>query len=355
MISVHRPASVIAFFVLLLMPAYASAQSSDRITLLDNFGEYDKGDRIFIFGNIAIISPDLFLILKIVNPNGDLCQIQQLTPLSNGLFLTESIPLSGRICGISGDYEIKVYYGDYFSSAKFSVTSDQYSEKTQGEYLSAAQNLVSEQILSVGEVTGVSTLIYTEQLELANSNTPNIPQFEELYVDMWNDFFIEDELFEIDEQFRPAINAALAATANLVESGEIPFDVASEIDRDTFSAIFYSHIGDKRNAVAKLNEVFVLIKNSDPIKVVERQSLSYRELEDALLNLMTKTHTVLSSEVKEEIAFIFSRGIGPLYAEDLDNMLDLLTKTRFLDVILRNSDPLYRLVQTEWESTKCSK
>ncbi len=69
---------------------------------------------------------------------------------------------------------------------------------------------------------------------------------------------------------------------------------------------------------------------------------------------MTKTHTVMSSEVKEEIAFIFSRGIGPLYAEDLDKMLDLLTKTRFLDVILRNSDPLYRLVQTEWESTKSS-
>jgi len=35
-------------------------------------------------------------------------------------------------------------------------------------------------------------------------------------------------------------------------------------------------------------------------------------------------------------------------------MLDLLTKTRFLDVILRNSDPLYRIVQTEWESTKSS-
>jgi len=351
---VHRSASVIAFFVLLLMPVYASAQSPDRITLLDNFGEFYKGERIFIFGNIATVSSDLFLIIKIVNPRGDLCQIQQLTPLSNGLFLTESIPLSGRICGIAGDYEIKVYYGDYSSTAKFTVTSDQYSEKTKGEYLSAAQNLVSEKIQSVGEVTGVSTLIYTEKFDLVNSNTPNISQFEKLYVDMWNDFFIEDELFEIDEQFRPAINAALDATANLVESGEIPFDVASEIDRDTFSAIFYSHIGDKRNAVAKLNEVFVLIKNSDPIKVVEKQSLSYRELEDTLLNLMTKTHTVLSSEVKEEIAFIFSRGIGPLYAEDLDNMLDLLTKTRFLDVILRNSDPLYRLVQTGWESTKSS-
>jgi len=351
---VHRSASVIAFFVLLLMPVYASAQSSDRITLLDNFGEFDKGERIFIFGSIASISPDLFLILKIINPRGDLCQIQQLTPLSNGLFITESIPLSGRICGVAGDYEIKVYYGDYFSSAEFTVTSQQYLEKTDGEYLSDAQNLVSEKIQSVGEVTGVSTLIYTEQLDLINSNTPNIAKHEQLYVDLWNDFFIEDELFEIDTQFRPAINAALDATANLVESGKISFDVANEIDQEIFSAVFFTHIGDKRNAVAKLNDVFVLIKNSDPIKVVEKQSLSFRELEDALLNLMTKTHSVLSGEIKEEIAFIFSRGIGPLYAEDLDNMLDLLTKTRFLDVILRNSDPLYRLVQNQWESTKSS-
>ena len=63
----HRSASVIAFFVLLLMPVYASAQSPDRITLLDNFGEYDKGERIFIFGNIATVSPNLFLILNVLD------------------------------------------------------------------------------------------------------------------------------------------------------------------------------------------------------------------------------------------------------------------------------------------------
>ena len=79
------------------------------------------------------------------------------------------------------------------------------------------QNLVSEKIQSVGEVTGVSTLIYTQQLDLINSNTQNISKLEQLYADLWNDFFIEDELFEIDAQFRPAINAALDATANLVE------------------------------------------------------------------------------------------------------------------------------------------
>ena len=336
------------------MPAYASAQTPDRIALLDNFGTFDKGERIFIFGSIAQILPDSFLILKIVNPNGDLCQIQQLTPLSNGLFITESIPLEGRICGVSGNYEVKVFYGNYTSSAKFSVTSNNYNKKIDSEYIAAAQTLVSNKIQSVGEVTGVSTLIYTETLDLIKSKTTqNISDLEQLYVDLWADFFIEDDLFEINTQFRPAVDAALEATAVLVELGKISFDVANDIDRETFAAIFYSHIDDNRNAVAKLNDVFVLIKNSDPVKVPEKKSsLTFRELEDALLNIMTKSQSIMSRDVKEQVAFIFSRGIGPLYADELDQMLDLLSKSRFLDVILRNNDPLYRMVNTEWESSK---
>ena len=108
-----RLLAVLGFFVILLMPSYANAQISDRITLLDNFGVYDKGEQLFIFGSLANVFPDSYLILQIVNPNGDLCQIQQLTPLSNGLFVTDGIPLKGKLCGISGEYEIKLFYGDY--------------------------------------------------------------------------------------------------------------------------------------------------------------------------------------------------------------------------------------------------
>ena len=81
------------FAILLLVPANAFAQSPDRITLLGNFDDLEKGEYLFIYGKLATVQPESFLILEIVNPRGDLCQIQQLTPLSNGLFLTDSIPL----------------------------------------------------------------------------------------------------------------------------------------------------------------------------------------------------------------------------------------------------------------------
>ena len=66
--------------------------------------------------------------MQIINPQGDLCQIQQLIPLPNGVFITDTIPLEGRICGIPGEYEIKLFYGDYTKSTTFSLSSDSYSQ-----------------------------------------------------------------------------------------------------------------------------------------------------------------------------------------------------------------------------------
>jgi len=37
---------VLSLIVLLLMPVYASAQSPDRITILENFGNYDGGEQL---------------------------------------------------------------------------------------------------------------------------------------------------------------------------------------------------------------------------------------------------------------------------------------------------------------------
>jgi len=133
------------------MPAYAGAQTSSRISLLDNFGNYDKGEQLFIFGNVAKIDPDSFLVLQIVNPNGDLCHVEQLTPLSNGLFITETIPLKGRICGITGEYQAKIFYGAYLTTATFRVTSDDYQEPSGAEYFDSATKLVFEKIQSIGE------------------------------------------------------------------------------------------------------------------------------------------------------------------------------------------------------------
>ena len=353
---VNKRYPVFAFAILLLMPVYANAQTSDKITLLDNFGEFDRGDSLFLFGNLAQIIPESFLILQVINPDGEICQIQQLSPLSNGLFITEQIPLKGRICGLSGEYEVRVFYGDYSTSASFSVASQNHQDPSGSDYLESAIDLVNKKIESMSEKTTINAIFYIERLAAATSDESSntISDIEQIYTDLWIDFFIEDELFELNPAFRPAVTASLDSTAALVESSTLSFDVARDIDRQTFASVFYYEIGNTKTAIDKINDVFVSIQNVDPIKVEKKKTLTYAQLEEALLNLMTKTSSIMSKNVKEEIAFIFARGTAPLYATDLNDLLDLLTESRYLDVISRKDSSLYRLVQSEWDSTKLS-
>ena len=59
---------VLSLMVILLMPVYAAAQSPDRITILENFGTYDSGEPLFIYGQVANIDDESFLIMQIINP-----------------------------------------------------------------------------------------------------------------------------------------------------------------------------------------------------------------------------------------------------------------------------------------------
>ncbi len=349
---------VIALFcsIILLVPGYALAQSSDQITLLGNFADFEHGDELFIYGNLASVQPESSLILEIINPKGDLCRIQQIIPLTSGLFLTESIPLDGMLCGISGNYEIKLFYGKHSESAKFSVNPNEYIGKTGAQYFESAIEIVSKKIDLVGQQTGSSTTFYSDRLVLA-TNQPSdstIQNLEEIYVDLWDEFFLEEDIFEIDAKIRPAIQDALSTTSGLVESNKLSFDIAKKIDRETFAAIFYFQLDDTKKAIEKLNDVFVLISNADPIKIPEKRQKSFAELEETLLNIMKKSNSVMSRLVKEEVAFIFARGTAPLYGEEIDNLIELLSESRYLDTVSRNNHQFYRLVNSEWESTKSS-
>ncbi|NDB92579.1 MAG: hypothetical protein EB167_07795, partial [Nitrososphaeria archaeon] len=124
----RRVGTVLVLMAILLVPTSAFSQSS-RIILLDTFGDYKKGENVFVFGQIAQVSPDLYIVTQIINPNGDLCQIQQLKPLSDGNFITDPIPLTGKICGLAGKYEVKVFYGDYTSSSSFNLQNEKLQEK----------------------------------------------------------------------------------------------------------------------------------------------------------------------------------------------------------------------------------
>jgi hypothetical protein len=338
---------ILSLIVILLMPVYASAQSPGRITILDDFGNYNHGEPLFIYGQIASITDDSFLIMQIFNPEGDLCQIQQLMPLSNGVFITDVIPLKGRICGLSGEYEIKLFYGDYSKSTTFTVSSSAFSEPNNEEKLSLAQNLVKEQGLLIGTLFDISSPI-------SNQTSNDLSDLETTYVDLWSEFFVGDLILEVDPLIRPAISSSLDSVQKLLDDDKISFDLAKSIDRTIYSAIFYYHIGDKTKAIDLLTDAFVDIRNVNPEKATNQRTPTFDELEETLLNLMKKSDTVMSKPVKNEVGFIFARGTAPIYSEELNELIDILSKSRYLDVVSRKESDLYRLVQNDWELLKPS-
>ncbi len=347
----RKEAIVFCFVVMLLMPVYASAQTSGRITILDNFGEYDIGEPLFIYGQVANSSDSSFLIMQIINPRGDLCQIQQLIPLTNGVFITEVIPLEGRICGLSGEYEIKLFYGDYFTSTKFQVTTSQYEKPSPSELLESAEILVSEKIDLIDQEFDVGTIFFN-RLNIAVSND-DLEELEKIYVDLSNEFFSETFTFEINPLIRLAISSSLNSVASMLDDDEISFEVAKEIDSEIFSSVFYYEIGDKKKGLDILSDAFVKVQNANPQKPPVR-ILTFDEIEETLLNLIKKSNTILTRPVKEEIGFIFARGTAPLYTVELSELMDLLSKARYLDIISRKQSDIYKIIITDWQNEKVS-
>jgi len=344
---VKQIAVVLSMIVILLMPVYASAQSPDRITIIENFGNYDRGESLFVYGQVANISDDSFLIMQIINSRGDLCQIQQLTPLPNGAFITDTIPLKGRICGLTGEYEIKLFYGDYSKTTTFHVSSNSFSESSNTQKISLAQNLVLNQASLISEMFGISPPI-------SNQTSINLSELESAYVDLWDEFFIDDLIIEIEPLIRPAISSSLDSVAKLLNEDEISFDVAKSIDRTIFAAAFYYEIGEKSKAIDLLSDAFVDIRNVNPEKITSQRAPTFDELEDTLLNLMKKSDTIMSKHVKNEVGFIFARGTAPIYSDEITELIDILSKARYLDIVSRKQNDLYRLVQNDWETLKPS-
>ena len=333
--------------VVLLMPVYASAQTPDRISILDNFGTFEKGEPLFIFGEVASLEDDSFLIMQIINPQGDLCQIQQLMPLPNGVFITDTIPLEGRICGIPGEYEIKLFYGDYTKSTTFSLSSDSYSQINSDQRIGLANDLVSNHAQTISDTFEIASPI-------SNQTSSDLNELETSYVDLWDEFFVEELLIEIDPMIRPAVSSSLDSVIQLLDEDEISFEVAKSIDRVIFASIFYYEIGDRTKAVQLLTDAFVDIRNVNPEKTTNQRTPTFDELEETLLNLMKKSDTVMSKPVKSEVAFIFARGTAPIYSTEITELIDVLSKSRYLDVISRKQTDLYRLVQNDWETLKPS-
>jgi len=345
--------------ILLLLPTYALAQTSQAVVLLDSFGTHEIGERIFVFGHVSNILTDKFLILQIVNPNNDLCQIQQITPLSNGFFITDAITLSGKLCGVTGQYTIKVYYGDYSSLSSFEVSPKKYSAKTITEYVDSAIVLVSDKIQSLKEKNVDRSVVdilssKLDSIMSSQASEETLESLKELFVDAETAFFEESDLFNIELVSRQAMDSILGYSAQLLADNKITSEIDEKVKGEVYASMFYAQIDHSQNAIESVNEAAILLANSDPIKVPTKRALTFSELEDLVLNLMTKNTSLMSRGVQEELAFIFARGTAPLYVSELENIVDVLTKARFLDNILKNEDPLYRLINSDWENLRSS-
>jgi hypothetical protein len=337
---------------ILLIPTNVYAQSS-RLILLDTSGEYKKGEQFFIFGRISQVEPELFVVTQIINPNGDLCQIQQLKPLSNGDFITDAIPLSGSICGLEGRYEVKVFYGEFSQTSSFQVIKERIREGTESDYVDAATSLVESKISSLKESASENQVsLYQDKLDQIKSSSGSLLQLMDLYSELLLVSFDESDLFNLNSKFRPTIETALDSTKKLVSSNMLDSGAAKKIDEQTYDAMFYAQLGMDKNAISALNDIYVQIENVDPQKIPTEKSLTYEQLSDLLHNLMTKSNSIMSGSLKEELGFIFARGIGPIYSEDLENLVDVLTKARTLDAVLKRNDDLTRLIKIEWESLR---
>ncbi|MFM8659631.1 MAG: hypothetical protein ACKOCQ_06850, partial [Candidatus Nitrosotenuis sp.] len=180
--SMHKVGIALVLMAILVLPTNAFSQSS-KIILLDTFGEYKKGENVFVFGQIAQVSPELYIVTQIVNPNGDLCQIQQLKPLSDGNFITDPIPLTGKICGLAGKYSVKVFYGDYTASSSFNLQNEKLQEKSSKDYLSSAVSLIESKISSSKKSQNISSELETRFSDI--KNTSDISKLRDLYSDLF--------------------------------------------------------------------------------------------------------------------------------------------------------------------------
>jgi hypothetical protein len=206
-------------------------------------------------------------------------------------------------------------------------------------------------ILSHSNVIGKSFDISPPYSETTSND---LSQLESDYVGLWSEFFVDDLIIEINPLIRPAVSSSLDSVQKLLDNDEISFEIAKSIDEIIFASIFYYEIGDKTKAIDLLTDAFVDVKNVNPEKVSNQRAPTFDELEETLLNLMKKSDTVMSKSVKTEVGFIFARGTAPVFSDEIGELIDVLSKSRYLDVVSRKQSDLYRLVQNDWESLKPS-
>ena len=150
--------TALALAVILLVPAHALAQAPDRIIVDRDLGERGRGDYLMVHGTLASPGTGQFVIVQVSNPRGDLCSIQQLRPLTGGAFVTAPVPLRGPLCGVEGEYDVRMFYGEHSQSSSFTLSGAGTPAPEGDALLAAAQRAFEARI---ARTQGIDTAPFT--------------------------------------------------------------------------------------------------------------------------------------------------------------------------------------------------
>lgn len=337
--------TIVGFAIILLMPVYAGAQApADNIIVAPDLGSYQKGEYVFIHGQIAT-TPQGFVITQILNPRGELCNIQQLVPISSGSFVTDSLVLRGSLCGVDGKYDVRIFYGESMTTSSFTVEPTSITTVDDETRFNNAKSVLDRRI---GQTPSIDTTPF--RLTAASIVLPfgTVDDVSDVYSDLLAISFSDATLDGLDVTLRRSVSGALDAIDKLESAQTIPVETSSIIREMVYHAIFFYEIGDKKTSSDLITTAYSTISEFDPISLEAEAPVTYAGLKRTLLGLIYKNSTILSVPVRDELAFILARGTAPVYADELSTILDILTKTRYLEITSKNQNDLNRLVSREW-------
>ncbi|MDD9826352.1 MAG: hypothetical protein OXU86_06250 [Thaumarchaeota archaeon] len=338
--------TALALAVILLVPAHALAQAPDRIIVDHDLGERGRGDYLMVHGTLASPGTGQFVIVQVSNPRGDLCSIQQLRPLTGGAFVTAPVPLRGPLCGVEGEYDVRMFYGEHSQSSSFTLSGAGTPAPEGDALLAAAQRAFEARI---ARTQGIDTAPFTALA--ANLATANA--IETVYANLLEASFSDSTLDGLDVTLRRAVAEALDAIASLEGDSVIDAGAATRIRELVYASILRHEAGDLKTSAERINAAYAAILEASPSSVsAPQRPPTFEELEATLLSLMQRSGSILSKQVRSELAVALSRGTAPVLADDLRSMLDILTHARYLDIVERKEDRLHSLVGSEWRAIR---
>jgi predicted secreted protein with PEFG-CTERM motif len=98
-----------------------SSSPSSEITVETDEDEYEIGQTVEISGEVpdTLIEEDQRLLIRVNTPDGNPCRIDPIDVPSSGSFTYELV--LGGVCGVAGEYEVEVTYGDEEASTSFEL------------------------------------------------------------------------------------------------------------------------------------------------------------------------------------------------------------------------------------------